>query len=39
MMTFPFFDEINFQPGLPDFSWCNIPKSGKTYQMTTKLPN
>jgi hypothetical protein len=24
---------------LPDFSWYNIPKRGKTYQMTTKLPN
>jgi hypothetical protein len=22
--------------GLPDFSWCNIPKRGKIYQMTIK---
>jgi hypothetical protein len=22
--------------GLPDFSWYNIPKRGKIYQMTTK---
>jgi hypothetical protein len=26
-------------PGLPDFSWHNIPKRGKIYQITTKLPN
>jgi hypothetical protein len=25
--------------GLPNFSWNNIPKRGKIYQMTTKLPN
>jgi hypothetical protein len=25
--------------GLPDFSWYNIPKQGKIYQITTKLPN
>jgi hypothetical protein len=24
------------EAGLPDFSWCNIPKRGKIYQMTTK---
>jgi hypothetical protein len=22
--------------GLPDFSWCNIPKQGKMYQILTK---
>jgi hypothetical protein len=22
--------------GLPDFTWCNIPKRGKFYQMATK---
>jgi hypothetical protein len=22
-------------PGLPDFSWCMIPKPKKTYQMNT----
>jgi hypothetical protein len=30
-----------FLSGLPDFSWCNIPKRGKIYQITikyTKLP-
>jgi hypothetical protein len=26
-------------PWLPDFSWHNIPKRGKIYQMTTTLPN
>jgi hypothetical protein len=25
--------------GLPDFSWHNIPKWGKIYQIATKLPN
>jgi hypothetical protein len=25
-------------PGLPDFSAHNLPKWGKIYQMTTKLP-
>jgi hypothetical protein len=25
------------RPGLPDFSWYNIPKQGKIYQITTKL--
>jgi hypothetical protein len=25
--------------GLPDFSKHNIPKRGKIYQITTKLPN
>jgi hypothetical protein len=24
---------------LPDFSWHNIPKRGKRYQIATKLPN
>jgi hypothetical protein len=24
---------------LPDFSWHNIPKRGKIYQITTTLPN
>jgi hypothetical protein len=24
---------------LPDFSWHNIPKRGKLYQITTTLPN
>jgi hypothetical protein len=23
-------------PGLPDFSWYDLPKRGKIYQMTTK---
>jgi hypothetical protein len=27
------------QPGLPDFSWHNIPKRGKIYLIATKLPN
>jgi hypothetical protein len=22
------------EPGLPDFTWCNIPKWGKMYQIT-----
>jgi hypothetical protein len=26
------------EPELPDFSWYNIPKRGKIYQMTTKWP-
>jgi hypothetical protein len=26
-------------PGLPDFSWHKIPKSGKIYQIATKLPH
>jgi hypothetical protein len=26
----------NINPGLPNFSWHNIPKRGKMYQMTTK---
>jgi hypothetical protein len=26
------------ETGLPDFSWCNIPKRGKLHQLTTKLP-
>jgi hypothetical protein len=25
--------------GLPDFTWYNIPKRVKIYQITTKLPN
>jgi hypothetical protein len=24
------------EAGLPEFSWNNIPKRGKNYQMTTK---
>jgi hypothetical protein len=24
---------------MPDFSWYNIPKQEKMYQMTTQLPN
>jgi hypothetical protein len=28
-----------YQAGLPDFSWHNIPKRGKIYQITTPLPN
>jgi hypothetical protein len=28
--------ESGLEPGLPDFSWYNIPKGGKIYQMTTK---
>jgi hypothetical protein len=24
------------QPGLPDFSWYNVPKRGKIYQITIK---
>jgi hypothetical protein len=28
----------SFCPGLPDFSWHNIPARGKIYQITTKLP-
>jgi hypothetical protein len=27
---------ITHNPGLPDFSWYNIPKRGEKYQMTTK---
>jgi hypothetical protein len=27
------------KPGLPDFSWNNLPKQGKIYEMTIKLPN
>jgi hypothetical protein len=27
------------QAGLPDFSWHNIPKQGKIYQVTTTLQN
>jgi hypothetical protein len=26
-----------FSPGLPDFSWCMIPKPGKMYQMIKKM--
>jgi hypothetical protein len=26
------------QPGLPDFSWHNIPKRGNIYHFATKLP-
>jgi hypothetical protein len=28
-----------FKSGLPDFSCDNIPKRGKKYEITTKLPN
>jgi hypothetical protein len=28
--------KVRLGPELPDFSWCNIPKRGKIYQMTTK---
>jgi hypothetical protein len=28
-----------YKAGLPDFSWHNIPKRGKIYQTTKKLPN
>jgi hypothetical protein len=27
------------QPGLPEFSWHNIPKRWKRYQIITTLPN
>jgi hypothetical protein len=30
---------LSLPTGLPDVSWCKIPKRGKLYQMTTKLPN
>jgi hypothetical protein len=29
-------DEGQCTPGLPDFSWYNIPKRGKIYQITIK---
>jgi hypothetical protein len=29
---------ITSTPGLTDFSWYNMPKRGKIYQLTTKLP-
>jgi hypothetical protein len=34
-------DEISssWKTGLPDFSWHNIPKRGKIYQISTTLPN
>jgi hypothetical protein len=28
-----------FRAGLPDFSWHNIPKRLKIYQIATKIPN
>jgi hypothetical protein len=28
----------HLKTGLPDFSWYNIPKRGKNYKITTKLP-
>jgi hypothetical protein len=31
-----FFPERKLSSGLPDFSWYNIPKLGKIYQMTAK---
>jgi hypothetical protein len=27
---------VTSPPGLPDFSWCNVPKREEVYQMTTK---
>jgi hypothetical protein len=29
---------LGSKAGLPDFSWHNIPKWGKIYQIATKLP-
>jgi hypothetical protein len=26
-------------PGLPDFSWCNVPKREKINQIDTSIPN
>jgi hypothetical protein len=26
------------RPGLPDFSWYNVPKRGKIYHVATKYP-
>jgi hypothetical protein len=26
------------ETGLPDFSWCMIPKTGKMYRMAVKFP-
>jgi hypothetical protein len=35
----PFAKRQKLWAGLPDFSWHNIPKRGKIYQITTTLPN
>jgi hypothetical protein len=32
-----FFQIKGCAPGLPDFSWYNIPKAWKMYQITTKV--
>jgi hypothetical protein len=34
-------DYVTFgsSPGLPDFSWHNLPKRGQIYQITSTLPN
>jgi hypothetical protein len=34
-----FFLDLTWGAGLPDFSWHNIPKLWKMYQIATKLPN
>jgi hypothetical protein len=31
-----FWLHTSWAAGLPDFSWCNIPKRGKIYHMSTK---
>jgi hypothetical protein len=31
-----FCNEIELFSGLPDYSWCNIPKRGKYTKMTAK---
>jgi hypothetical protein len=38
VLLFIFRDKFS-QQGLPDFSWNNIPKQGKSYQIATALPN
>jgi hypothetical protein len=32
-------EEESVGTGLPDFSWCNIPKIEKIFQMTKHVPN
>jgi hypothetical protein len=32
-------EKLFVDPGLPDFSWYNIPNRWKIYHMATKLPN
>jgi hypothetical protein len=32
-------DVCTYIPGLPDFSWHNMPKRGKWYHIATTLPN